>query len=192
MSPARAGSCPPHVSPSPLHPWRRGRGRLLGGGVSTGTGGCPLPGSSCLGQRLYAPRPLLSPLQALGTLRTVGSWLPAGHSRPTPGMAWSSQVGAGESPGRAQLPSHLEWQDHPGCLLGCVCPTRSLLVTNVHFCEQDGLRKSLPIHAQTAGLEQQGSEGAGPSPVGLSLIQLGMGVPEVPGSPRCHSLCLCL
>lgn len=48
-------------------------------------------------------------------------------------------------------------------------------MTNVHFCEQDGLRKSLPIHAQTAGLEQQGSEGAGPSPVGLSLIQLGVG-----------------
>lgn len=59
-----------------------------------------------------------------------------------PGQSWGDPW---EGPA-AFTPSR---EDPPGCLLESVVRTCSLLVRNVHFCAQDGLRKSPPIHVQT-------------------------------------------
>lgn len=133
---------------------------------------------------------------------------------------WDGLVHPGQSwgvPRRAQLPSHLAGRVILAAGWSLWCPTWSLLVRNVHFWEQHGLRKSPSIHVQTSvwspvlgfhwegqkeGVEQRelkplrerepGDAGLDAGLVGLGRWTLSPGALAqwATGSPDCCSPCL--
>lgn len=205
LEPRESSPGPSSVSPSPPHPWRleehlaRGRGQCLlseGGGASAEGPSLaalvgavaphsPFPPVSCAGpgdledSQVLAPSPPFPPPPSRDGLVQVGAGCgtPGGPAAFTPAVAASSWL--------------LGW--------GEWCLTWSLLVTNVHFQEHEGLRKSPPIHVQTPGLQCLVGGGWGLTSKGQRVMALlpwsshpaGCGG-QGPGSPRRHSLCLCL